>query len=614
MKKVWRFLLILVFCSHSGLAQQQEIADSLRTIYEADTLRGAEKMELLLDLAFHEKNDPDLALSYAEELIVLAREAGDNSYVYSGYLQKGNMLFLQDNLDMAAQAYQTAAEFAEIDGDKLDQAKALLYLGFTYYKSGEPDRAIADFNKSIDIIRNPDNAEEEEESLSVLGAAVFNLGNIYLQEDELLKARENLEEAAMIFKKSNNTTGLNYVLGNQGIIFAKLGEIEKAEENLTEAIRLLEQNQDYSAIGEYQIALAEVYLANEQYDKSHDLATQGLENVQRIGSKELISKASRVLADLDYRLENYKEAYEHQAMNMQYKDSMDVETVDMNRLVRAQAELEAVQANNKLEVQALKRKREQTALWAVGITALLLIIIAFGSYKRYRLVKNTNQIISEERDRSDNLLQNILPKQTAMELKKLGRVRAQRFDEVTVMFTDFKGFTTHAESLDPEKLVESIDYYFSHFDTIMDKYGLEKIKTVGDAYMCASGLPYPSEDHAYRILEAALEILEFVEAAKKEDSEDHVRFDIRIGINSGPVVAGVVGTKKFAYDIWGDTVNIASRMESASDVGKINISENTYEIVKDQFDCEYRGNIEVKNRGKLNMYFVLGKKANSQTA
>ena len=430
----------------------------------------------------------------------------------------------------------------------------------------------------------------------------------------MLKARENLDEAAKIFKQVNNTTGLNYVLGNQGIIFAKLGENEKAEENLTEAIRRLEQNQDYSAIGEYQIALAEVYLANGQYDKSHDLATQGLENVQRIGSKELISKASRVLADLDYRLENYKEAYEHQAMNMQYKDSMDVETVDMNRLVRAQAELEAVQANSKLEVQALQRKREQTALWAVGITALLLTIIAFGSYKRYRFVKNTNQIISEERDRSDNLLQNILPKQTAMELKKLGRVRAQRFDEVTVMFTDFKGFTSHAESMDPEKLVKSIDYYFSHFDTIMDKYGLEKIKTVGDAYMCASGLPYPSEDHAYRILEAALEIIEFVEAAKKEDSKEHVRFDIRIGINSGPVVAGVVGTKKFAYDIWGDTVNIASRMESASDVGKINISENTYEIVKDQFDCEYRGNIEVKNRGKLNMYFRPWEKGQFQTA
>jgi class 3 adenylate cyclase len=148
----------------------------------------------------------------------------------------------------------------------------------------------------------------------------------------------------------------------------------------------------------------------------------------------------------------------------------------------------------------------------------------------------------------------------------------------------------------------------------MDKYGLEKIKTVGDAYMCASGLPYPLEDHAVRIVEAAREILEFVEAAKKDSSEDHVRFDIRIGINSGPVVAGVVGTKKFAYDIWGDTVNIAARMESASEEGKINIAENTYDRIKDHFECEARGNIAVKNRGKLNMYYVLSKKHQSQSA
>jgi class 3 adenylate cyclase len=293
---------------------------------------------------------------------------------------------------------------------------------------------------------------------------------------------------------------------------------------------------------------------------------------------------------------------------------MGLATVDMTRLERERAEIQVLRQENELELQALQQRRQRLGLWAAGITALLLIVVAIGSYRRYRFIKNTNKIISEERDRSDGLLLNILPQQTAMELKNLGRVKAQRFDEVSVLFTDFKGFTSHAESLDPEKLVKSIDYYFSHFDTLMDKYGLEKIKTVGDAYMCASGLPYPSEDHAVRIVEAAREILEFVEAAKKDSSEDHVRFDIRIGINSGPVVAGVVGTKKFAYDIWGDTVNIAARMESASEEGKINIAENTYERIKDHFECEARGNIAVKNRGKLNMYYVLSKKHQSQSA
>ncbi len=139
-------------------------------------------------------------------------------------------------------------------------------------------------------------------------------------------------------------------------------------------------------------------------------------------------------------------------------------------------------------------------------------------------------------------------------------------------------------------MVESVDFYFSKFDEIIEKHGLEKIKTVGDAYMCAGGLHGSTLDHATKMLSAAFEILQFVNDAKENKDSKQASFDIRMGINTGPVVAGVAGTKKFAHDIWGDTVNIASRMESNSEPGKINISENTYELIKDQFDCEYRGN------------------------
>lgn len=214
-----------------------------------------------------------------------------------------------------------------------------------------------------------------------------------------------------------------------------------------------------------------------------------------------------------------------------------------------------------------------------------------------------------QKKKSDDLLLNILPEDVAEELKQTGKAAARLHPEATVMFMDIISFTNHAETIPPDKLVAALDDFFGRIDKIIWDAGIEKIKTIGDAYLCASGLPIPDENHAEKMIKAALKIIE----SQKEFNNDRIQageqpFQFRIGIHSGPVVSGVVGTRKFAYDIWGDTVNTSARMESQSQEGKINISGTTYGLIKDKFHCTSRGALEAKNKGLIPMYFVEGEK------
>jgi class 3 adenylate cyclase len=221
------------------------------------------------------------------------------------------------------------------------------------------------------------------------------------------------------------------------------------------------------------------------------------------------------------------------------------------------------------------------------------------------VVERQKDVIQKEKEKADELLLNILPFEVAEELKEKGYTTAKSFDEVTVLFSDIKGFTNVAEKMTAQELVKEINTYFSAFDTIILKYGLEKIKTIGDAYIAAGGLPEKNSATAQNVVEAAIAMQKAVEKLKQERIVlDKPYFELRIGIHTGPVVAGVVGIKKFQYDIWGDTVNLAARMEQSGVAGKINISQQTYELVKEQFNCVHRGKVEAKNKGEIDMYFV----------
>jgi adenylate cyclase len=264
----------------------------------------------------------------------------------------------------------------------------------------------------------------------------------------------------------------------------------------------------------------------------------------------------------------------------------------------------------------LKSKAFQRNIFIGGF--LLFILIAFFMYFGFKnqkklngqlamlnekvSIKNeqlttVNLQVQKEKKKSDDLLLNILPEEIADELKYKGEIEAKLYNHVSVIFTDFVGFTNISENLSPTELVAEIHRNFTAFDAIIEKYNIEKIKTIGDAYLAVCGLPNESPDHAEKIVRAAIDIRDYV-------SKNGGRFQIRIGVNSGPVVAGIVGVKKYAYDIWGDTVNTAARMEQKSEPGKINISGATYDLVKSNFNCVHRGKIAAKNKGEIDMYFV----------
>jgi len=255
--------------------------------------------------------------------------------------------------------------------------------------------------------------------------------------------------------------------------------------------------------------------------------------------------------------------------------------------------------------------------WFKTLMGIILIALFYGIYrwrtatlrKQKRIleqtVKERTAEVVKQKEKSDELLLNILPSEVAEELKEKGYTTAKSFDEVTVLFSDIKGFTNVAEKMTAQELVKEINTYFSVFDGIIQKYGLEKIKTIGDAYVAAGGLPEKNSATVQNVVEAAITMQKEIEKLKQERvSSNKPYFELRIGIHTGPVVAGVVGIKKFQYDIWGDTVNLAARMEQSGVPGKINISQHTYELVKEQFNCVHRGKIEAKNKGEIDMYFV----------
>jgi len=609
------FLVLFSVCGYG-----QNI-DSLKNEFHShkSNRTDEEQLELIYQIT-RSLEEPDSISKYASMLYDLSSKQNDEDHLQKASHMLGTMHRVRGDYDKALKYYFKSLSLATSFNDPLAEAITTIEIGNVYSQNENAENADHYYSKGIKNLKAyvqtaeaqnkiSEKTDEEKDrfldSKRILASSLFNAGDEYLRIGNLKKALELTNEAEIIFHELDHEFGQAYSLGNLGRINAGLGNDAEAEANLNSAIILLQELDGHNAIADFLISLANVYLERGNYEKAIQYANRSLVIAKKYGYKNYIADANLKLSEIYEKDRDTAKSFQYYKDYITYRDSSsNVEAI--REMANLRTDFEVSQKQAEVDLLSQQKRNQKIIVIAVIVALVLILLLAIGLYRRNNFIRRTTLIIEKEKNRSEHLLLNILPEETAIELKETGKVQAKKFEAVSVLFTDFEGFTHFSESLSPEELVETVDFYFSKFDKIIEKFGLEKIKTVGDSYMCAAGVPFPMEDHAQTIILAAMEILDFVKTTKERDCKIDTCFEIRIGINSGPVIAGVVGSKKFAYDIWGDTVNIASRMESCSEIGKINISEYTYSLVNDLFDCEDRGELEVKNRGMMNMYFVNG--------
>lgn len=587
----------------TSLAQDEVNLDSLLNVYNENNTAPEERLDILLELTYNGKIPAMERLAYGDSVLKLSATLNKPEATMLAHRYRAFAYF--DLSDYDSDIKETLEAISIADSINSPYLGPLYdHLGYTYSKVFNEDEAERSFRKSLNIL-----LKEEEIDYEYLGAIYFNFSDFYLRQGKLDSTFKYLQLSKETFDEIGSKSHQYYLEGNLGVYYFKKGDYEKAKPLIKKGAQGFINDRNEVSL-EYYNYLIDLEQEQENYGEAERYAKKALEIGKNTRANSELADTYLNLYEIYLNKKDYATALEHYKTHKAYYDSaINLPTFQRMSNLRNEYNIATKQKEVDLmakeaRIQELIANRQRTiSIVSVAIVVLLSLLI-FGLFNRFKYVRKTSRIIEREKNRSDGLLKNILPDETAEELKENGKVKAKQFESVTVMFADFRGFTKYSENMHPEELVQRVDFYFSKFDEIMEKFDLEKIKTMGDAYMCAGGLPFPSKDHAIRMVMAAFEMADFVDQIKKEDPDDPTRFEVRIGMNTGPVVAGVVGTKKFAYDIWGDTVNIASRMESNSEPGRINVSENTYQLIKDKFDCSFRGMVEVKNKGMMRMYFV----------
>jgi class 3 adenylate cyclase/Flp pilus assembly protein TadD len=535
------------------------------------------------------------AIKFWNQTIGVYRQIGDKRGEANILGNQASVYFNQGDDAKSLELDLKSLKISESINDTLRMVTALVNIGTVYLNKQATQK------KALDYLLRSYQLSKAIKDQYLMGTTSVNLGEYYYKTKDDDKALQYLKEAHQYYE---GTEDLPYALNYLGRVYSRKNDFENAIQTHKEAFQIAKKLDSQLDMSQSLLAWAQAYLAKKDFDKA-------IPKFQKSLKISLSLKASTELKDayegltLAYSVKrDFVKAFEYQKLLLDIKDTIYNINTDKKLgmlqfnfdLEKKEAEINLLTKDKELQAKELQRQRLVRNGFIIGFGIVLLFAAVF-------LVQRNR--ISKEKKRSDELLLNILPAETAEELKATGSAKVKSYDYVSVLFTDFKNFTIASENLSPEELVAEINLCFSEFDRIITRHGIEKIKTIGDAYMCAGGIPVPNQTHPYDVVEAGLEIIEFIEKNKQDKIAKGVPyFEIRLGIHTGPIVAGIVGIKKFAYDIWGDTVNTASRMESSGVAGKVNISQSTYELVKDLFVCIHRGKVEAKNKGEIDMYLV----------
>ncbi len=557
-----------------------------------------------MGLGYYIKSDYIETIEYWKQSMAVYDSIGDNSGVSNLLNNLGTVYYDQGDEATGVEYYLKAARTAEKAEDKYRMSNAYFNIGAAYATNPET------YEMSLDYFMRAYNFSEDFGDYYVVGLATANIGELFFLEEKYDSALIYYEKSLEAYELSDGS-GAPYTLNNIGKLYAKMGEYPSAIKFHQDAFDLALEYKDKVQQTQSLNGIADTYLLMEDYKSAIEPYLEAEILAKEIGTPDELQVAYEGLAQAYSELRDFNNAFKYQ--NLLTEINYEIYNAENDKKIERmqftyeldKREEEITLLTTEKALQEAEVKRQRAMIYGILGGLVLIMAIAVIMYRNYREKARINKILDKQNAEIESLILNILPKEIARELQAEGEATPRYYENVSVLFTDFKGFSSISKGMTPNELVEHLNDYFHAFDDIVGQFGLEKIKTIGDAYMCAGGIPLPNKTHPLDIVKAGLAMQEYINKRKREyEEKGEVGWDLRVGIHTGPIVAGVVGKKKYAYDIWGNTVNIASRMESNGEVGKVNISEATYNLVKDQYKCHHRGKIYAKNVGDIDMYFI----------